>query len=126
MFRSKALIMAALAGVAIMGVAAAPADAQDLVSGTWTGTIEPPDGMVVDVEYEVDGDTPAITMSAMGESIMLDDIEVTDEAIHFTFNIGVYVVCELPLRDDGGYEGECVGDDGDSGWLTMVPPDGEQ
>lgn len=128
MLRSKslALLGSVFALFVAMSVFAAPAAAQEMAEGTWGGTIEPPGGGVMDISFEVEtGEALSITLVApgMGE-LVADDEELVDGVLHFGFDAGgAYVVCELPKTDDGGFEGECVGDDGAVGYLTMTPPE---
>ena len=127
MHRFVRTALGALAALALFAgfALASPVSAQELESGTWTGTVEPPDGGIIDVEFAVEwGDEPSIVIMAMGESLAVLDIEVTEEALMFAFDADEYVACELLATDDGGYEGECVGSDGTPGYMTMTPPDG--
>lgn len=104
-------------------VLASSTAAQELESGTWTGTLEPPEGGEMAVSFEVTGGAePSITMAGQGQFLVLENIELTDDALHFTFDMGTFIVCELLVSDEGGFAGECVGDDGESGFITMVPP----
>jgi hypothetical protein len=111
----------ALAGLLF---AAAPAAAQTLHTGTWTGTIAPPDGGVVDVEYEVSvtNDEIGITLVFEMGTFEFASIEFDGSVLSFTWSPGVNLTCELELQDDGSFEGECVDEGGESGFLTMNPP----
>ena len=122
--RIAAFAAAIALALSLTALLANPVAAQELASGTWTGTLEAPGQAPFDIEFEVEGgDEPVITMSAMGMSLGLENVELVDEALHFGFDAGgAYVVCELPARDGGGFEGECVGDDGESGFISMTPP----
>lgn len=102
-----------------------PLAAQELAEGTWTGTITTPDGEWP-VEYEVEGkgDELSVTMVAVtGERMPFDTAHLADGVLHLAFTLpDVSVECELAGADDGGYEGECSGSDGNGGTMKMIPP----
>lgn len=127
--RLRAAILAVVA--LALFVAVAPANAQELEAGTWTGTVTPPDDPTFDVEYEVSYDEEgalAITLippagSGAPPSIPFRDAAFEDEALTFSWTAGsTALTCELLLLEDGSFEGECVDEDGVPGHLTMVPP----
>lgn len=108
-----------------------PAGAQELATGTWTGTVTPPDDPTLEVQYEVSYDEEgalAITLlppAGIGAppSIPLRDVALEDGSLTFSWNPGGTALdCELLLLEDGSFEGECVDDEGVPGFLTMVPP----
>lgn len=103
-----------------------PLAAQELASGTWTGSLTGPDGQSFPVEYEVvsDGDDLSITMIAPGQGEMpFERISREDGVLSMGFEIpGVSVDCELTAADDGSLEGDCTGSDGQSGVIKMIPP----
>ncbi len=122
-FASATLATVAALSFLLAPSLATPTIAQEMESGTWTGTLEPPDGGEMDITFEVTGGADlGILMSFQGQSLVLDNIELDDDALHFTFDIGTFVACELLVQDEGGFGGECVGDDGESGFITMTPP----
>lgn len=122
--------LAALAALTLL-FAASPMPAQELATGTWTGTIAPPGETALDVQYEVSYDEEgalAITLlppAGVGAppSIPFSDVALEDEALTFAWSAGSTALdCELLLLEAGSFEGECVDEDGVPGYLTMVPP----
>ena len=116
--------------VPAMAVAAAVAwtsslAAQTLETGTWTGTVMPPEGGAIEVTYEVaqKGDSLSVTLhtGAFG-SFAFESIVVHADRITFTWSPDEMLTCELMLRDDDRYEGECVDSGGMPGTLVMRPP----
>ena len=122
------LVVSLLVGV----VAASPA--QQLVEGTWTGTITPPNGPTIDVEYEVagSGDELSIELVLPTDSfdfdvdrIVFEGIDVDSETLEFFFVAGNDTIdCSLAWDERGHYEGECADEGGDSGVMVMRPPEG--
>jgi hypothetical protein len=114
----------ALAIVAAL-LPATPLAAQDLPEGMWTGSITTPDG-AFDVQYEVvgSGDELSVTMVApTGDQMPFDDVRLADGILHLAFSLpSLTVECELAGAEDGSYEGECAGSDGNGGVLKMIPP----
>lgn len=115
-----------LALLCILG--AAPAGAQQLVPGTWTGTMTPPNGPAVDVTYEVAvaNGAPSVVMRAedIEGEMEFKDIEVEEGQMTFWWEPGVRVDCTLFANESGGFEGKCTdgtGPDGE-GHLVMLPP----
>ena len=96
----------------ILGIAlalAAPATAQTVTQGTWTGTLNLSSGTRIDVEFMVEGENESlqIVMNAVGgPSTPLTDIELSDDGISFTW--GAFS-CSLERKGDSKYEGECGG-----------------
>jgi hypothetical protein len=116
--------MAFFAVCALTVTLAAPAAAQTLTPGTWTGTIAPPGSEPVDVTYDVvlEGDSLTIAINAPPGARPFHDIQVSDGELKFWFEPGTAVDCVLARQDDGSYAGDCVAEDGSAGQLTMVPP----
>lgn len=100
------------------------ASAQDIATGTWTGTISPPGGSPLEITYEVaaTADGFSVLVNGPGEPLPGSDVVVGDDRLTFTFEPGTPVDCVLMLQDDGRYEGECVDAGGDPGVLVMIPP----
>jgi hypothetical protein len=96
-----------------------------LAVGTWTGTVTPPnEPQPMNITYEVSykADTLAITLVAGDHgSFPLNELEVTDTKISFSFTPGPKVVCALAAKD-GGYAGDCTDDGGNVVPMTMTPP----
>ena len=110
--------------------AAAPAAAQELPSGTWTGTLAPPGASGIPVTFDVGetgGALSIVMRSAQVEGDMpFQDVRLEGSELTFWWNPGVRVNCTLARTPTGGYEGPCAGVGGPegAGRITMVPPDG--
>ena len=125
----KQILLAAIFAVATLTLAPA-AIAQSLAEGKWTGTMETPDGEVVDLTYEVkkDGDVLMIALlppegaGADSDRYEFSDVRMEDGNLVFWWQPGPRVDCVLEPVDDGAYDGECSIESGESGYLTMVPP----
>ena len=109
----------------------APASAQEMAPGTWTGTLTAPGGMAIDVTFEVSGMGEDLAILFIwpedappeAEDMNLEEVALSDEGLTFVLPVpGVHVVCNLEGSEDGSYEGACDGDDGQSGHLRIVPP----
>ena len=115
--------------LAVFGLLMLPlsAQAQQLQTGTWTGTITPPNTESAQATYNVrmSGDTLKITIMTPFGDLDFSDIKVQSDRITFTFIPGTPVNCTLMLREDKSYAGDCVDSDGDTGVLVMVPPAGD-
>jgi len=132
MTRSARIGLAAIAAFAFLGIAAfGPAAAQDMAPGTWGGTLTGPGGESIDVTFEVTGEGEDLAIMLMwpddappeAVDLALEEIELSDGALNFVIPIPeVLVACELEGVDEGAYEGECAGSDGQSGHLRMTPP----
>ena len=124
------MTLVAAAGLALL-LLAAPASAQQLAAGLWTGTVDPPDGMALDVEYDVAYDeegTLQITLyppDGVGAppEIVFQDVALEEGSLTFWWFAGTNLTCELLQLEDGSFEGDCVDEDGVSGTLVMVPPE---
>ena len=104
---------------------------QELVAGTWTGTVAPPDEEIVSVEYEVAYDEEgALQISLVPPAglgapplIPFEDIQLSDGVLTFGWGVeDTWLTCEMVRQEDGSFEGECVDESGEPGYLTMVPP----
>jgi len=101
------------------------ASAQTLAVGKWTGFIIPPGGQTLDVSYDVRVESDTLKIDIVNEQvghIPFTNLKVTDDGMRFEWEPGVHLFCELFLKVDGGYEGECAPEDGDSGTLVMNRP----
>jgi hypothetical protein len=105
----------------------APLAAQEIVAGTWAGSLTGPDGQSFPVEIVVagEGDDMSVTMVAPGQGEMpFSRVSQSEGQLNLGFDVpgGVTVDCELMGAEDGSYAGDCVGSDGQSGVLKMIPP----
>ncbi len=122
-----ALAFALRAAVFLLLASAGSAHAQALPTGIWTGTMVPPEGREVPVTYEVTrtGGELGITMTAGDSGARpLEDIRVDGDRLHFTFQMGARLSCDLQRMSDGAYSGTCSTGGAQSGELTMRPPPG--
>ncbi|MFW6088894.1 MAG: hypothetical protein ACODAB_04010 [Gemmatimonadota bacterium] len=93
--------------------------------GQWTGRMVPPEGVGVDVTFNVSeiADRPSINMAVPGVGMKpLSDVDAGDGTIAFTFDMNGDVRCDLEHQPDGSYAGECESEQG-AGSITMVPPE---
>ena len=105
---------------------AAPAAAK-LEVGKWTGTVTPPSGEVMELEFNVTNvsDTTKIdlTIAAMSYTTPLVGIKLEDKKLSFSFLAGdTDVTCKLEKKEDGSYAGPCASGSGESGPMVMTPP----
>lgn len=121
--------LAAVAVTTLLALApSVPLQAQELTSGTWTGTMSPPGGEAIPVTFEVSGAGAALSvvMSApMIEGTMaFNDVRLEGPALTFWWEPGIRVDCRLMRTQAGGYEGSCSDGSGrGEGGMTMVPPE---
>lgn len=106
--------------------AVAPAHAQTLQPGKWTGTVTPPgeqQSIPVTFQVTVSGDTTRITVDA-GEhgSYPFSDVKLSDQTLTFWFMPGPRVDCALRLGEDGVLQGPCHDTEGGIASMSMVPP----
>ena len=114
--------------IGLMGFLVHPSrsTAQDgLSDGTWSGTMtQPADGQALAVEYHVahrDGKLSIAIATPMGR-FPFSDISLRGGVLHFTWQPGPSIDCQLQPQLGGGYLGTCVDESGASGQLLMVPP----
>ena len=106
----------------------APASAQTLPQGTWTGTMSPPGGEAIPVNFEVSESGGALSIAMMAVQVEgempFNDIRLDGQTLTFWWEPGVRVDCSLTRTEAGGFAGTCSDGTGDSGagTLTMVPP----
>jgi hypothetical protein len=114
----------ALLGLALVALPAV-GSAQALKAGLWTGTVIAPEGDETIVTYDVtvNGDSLGIVIHA-GEhgDFTAEEARHADGKITFFFSPGIRVNCTLTRTDAGDFSGPCVGDDGATGQMKMVPP----
>ncbi len=116
-----------LALLALLSGATTGAEAQGLKSGTWSGTGAGPGGEAFDITFEVrnDGDSLSIALIAPdGESFPLSQIRLEEGKLLFQWEPGVVVNCVLVPGEGGSFSGPCTDEEGGTGTLTMVPPQG--
>ncbi len=90
-------------------ILAAPATAQDLMQGKWTGSLRLSSGSTIQVEFTVqgEGDAMQIVMNAVaGPEQAVTDVELSEKAMSFTW--GAFT-CSLERKNDKKYEGDCEG-----------------
>ena len=112
--------------------AASSVSGQSLETGTWAGDIVGPGGELLAVEFRVEQaeDGLAITLLpppdvGAPDEVPVTDIRLEDDLLYFTFSPGTDVDCELALQDDGSYTGDCTDETGESGQVTMYPPESD-
>ena len=126
----RRILAAALFALALpLAASAQSAAPAKLAVGTWTGSVTPPNepepqNITFEVSYKAD--TLAITLVAGDHgSFPLNDIQVTDSKISFSFTPGPKVVCALETKGIG-YAGDCKDDEGNIVPMSMAPPAKEQ
>lgn len=114
-----------LAVLLVAFMAPAVCSAQAIKSGTWTGTVQPPDGDVTDLTFDITvmGDSLGVVIHA-GEhgDFTAREGRYADGKITFAFEPGVTVRCTLARVEDGSFAGNCQGEDGSLAPMTLVPP----
>jgi hypothetical protein len=126
----KILSSLTLPTVALVATAlAAPASAQELPAGTWTGTMAPPGAATgIPVTFEVGGASSAPSIVMRSERVEGDmpfrDVRLDGSELTFWWDPGVRVNCTLERTAAGGFDGTCAGEAGPdgAGRITMVPP----
>jgi len=101
------------------------AQAQDIETGTWTGLMMPPGQEAVDVTFDVSMESDSLTISLIAGPagiLQLIDIEVKEDGLKFAFDAGTRILCDLKLKANDGYEGECAPEGQESGIIIMNPP----
>ena len=100
--------------------------AQDIETGTWTGFVMPPNQEAMDITIDVfvESDTLKMTLNGGGplQGLPLQDIEVSESGLNFAFSAGILILCDLKLKANDGYEGECAPTGQESGIFSMNPP----
>jgi hypothetical protein len=105
------------------------ADAQSIVTGTWSGTVTNPSGEVKPVTYTVtrSGDSLSVTLSetAGGPPVAFANVRVAGDTLLFDWRggrEGERLICKLVRQEDGAYEGSCRDSESREGRMRMVPP----
>lgn len=124
----------ALAALTLVFACVTTASAQEteeerrLTEGMWTGTAYPPDGSMIELEYEVSyGERGlAIVLHPPAESgvgpVTADDPVYGALTLTFTLVVGDTIMCTLFEEEDGHLEGDCVDSSGEPALMTMFPP----
>jgi len=113
---------------ALLTIWSAPAAAQQIPYGLWSGTMTPPGAQPIPVSFrveETEGALSIVMMSAMVEGDMpFQDVRMEGDELTFWWDPGVRVECTLRRIDSGGLEGPCSDgrEDGVAGAISMVPP----
>jgi len=101
-----------------------------LPEGRWTGTVYPPDGELIELEYEVSYGEAGLSLvlhppadTGVGP-VTADDPVYEALTLTFTLIVGDTIMCTLFEEDDGHLEGDCIGSDGEPAVMTMFPPAG--
>lgn len=119
-----------LAGVAATDAQEAASQETRLTEGMWTGTVYPPDGELIELEYEVSygEEGLAIVLYPPAEtgvgSVTADDPVYEALTLTFTLVVGDTIMCTLFEEEDGHLEGDCVDSSGEPALMTMFPPAG--
>jgi len=100
------------------------ASAQRLQAGTWTGTVTPPSGPIVDATFEVaeSGDSVTIVLKVEFGDFPFSNIRIAEDRLMFRFEPDTSVDCTLMLQEDGSYSGDCIDSNGEKGVIVMRPP----
>jgi hypothetical protein len=126
------LTVAAIAVSLVLIPGAAPASAQALPYGAWSGTMTPPprpDGQPsapIPVSYEVGEVDGALTVVMRAllvqEIIRFNDVRLDGDDLKFWWEPGIRVDCTLHRTSIGGYQGPCAAGTGSAGEMSMIPP----
>jgi hypothetical protein len=115
----------AVAAFAAAMLAAAPASAQDMALGTWTGSLTPPGAEPVPVSYTVertDGKLSIMMNEDINGEMPFQDVVYDGSVLVFWWDIGVRIDCALRWNE-GSLQGTCSdGRPGGDGPMLMTPP----
>jgi len=107
----------------------APARAQSMVAGIWSGSVTDPYGHSKPVIYSVAGppDSLSITLSEPPgvPPVAFADVHLVADTLTFRWAGGAQgsrVACKLLRGTDGVYEGSCIDSQGREGRMRMAPP----
>ncbi len=101
------------------------AQAQEIESGTWTGFMMPPNSEKLSVTFDVTVESDTLKITLFQEqvgSLALTDIELSAKGLNFSFDAGAFILCDLKLKANKGFEGECAPEGGEPGIIVMIPP----
>lgn len=98
--------------------------AQSLPSGTWTGSVTPPDDNPLAITFDVaSGDSISILIHfADRGDYPASEAKLASDTLTFWFQPGPVVRCNLVKQGNGSFSGECADEDGMSATMLMVPP----
>jgi len=115
----------AVAALAAAMLGAAPASAQDMALGTWTGSLTPPGAEPVPVSYTVeqtDGKLSIVMNEDINGEMPFQDVVYDGSVLVFWWDIGVRIDCALRWSE-GSLQGTCSdGRPGGDGSMLMTPP----
>jgi TolB protein len=107
----------------VSGQQAAPGKLQ---TGTWTGTVTPPNEGAIEASFDVAyrGDTLTITLRlAQVGTVPLQEARVADGVLRFYLPTPAErIACELKVMPGGVYQGNCQDSRSESGTIVMAPP----
>src|SRR5690606_27200652 len=102
--------VALAAALLVAAASPAPSAAQQLPSGTWSGTMTPPGGSPLEVTFqvgEVDGALAMVMRRDPEGDMPLRDVRLAGDELTFWWFPGVRVECTLRRAGDGSFEGPC-------------------
>lgn len=109
----------------LLSLSAAAGSAQEMESGTWTGTVVPPGGEGVPVTYRVGLVEGALTIVMNNDllgDIPLHDARLDGAGLTFWWEPGTRVDCALQRQADRSFSGTCTAGNGE-GAISMMPPE---
>jgi len=129
----KRPIIKLLLAATIFLIALPVASHSELVSGTWTGLIDPPSVGPRPLTYSVVQGSDSLSIVAhlpLNDGTVMDitfrDIQVERDVLKYVWGEKeIIITCELFLLEDGSYFGPCPNNQGGLGYMHMVPPDNE-
>lgn len=120
----KTTIAAAALAAALL--VAAPASAQEMALGTWTGSLTPPGAEPVPVSYTVeraDGKLSIVMSEDINGEMPFQDVVYDGSVLVFWWDIGIRIDCALRWSE-GSLQGTCSdGRPGGDGAMLMTPPE---
>lgn len=119
-------ITVAVATLALATLGAAPARAQELTLGNWTGSLTPPGAQPVPVSYTVgraDGKLSIVMSEELNGEMPFQDVAYDGAVLVFWWDVGVRIDCALRWNDAGSLQGACSdGRPDGQGAMLMTPP----
>jgi hypothetical protein len=121
-YRTLAIALAALISVSASAVAQQASPKLEI--GKWSGKVTPPDGITVNVAYDVAyaGDTLQITIHAEQHGTFpTTEAKLDGSKLSFKFRPGPEIVCVLEKKEMD-YIGACTDEGGGVAQIEMSPP----